>query len=136
MENDNGNVTVTTRQHKSNAPWILGIIAFVAGFPFGEVFVRAEAVKKALGMTTPEQRDDTGKMLGIFLLVSFISFLSSFWGKSEESIGSGILMIFGSLYIFYACLAGPVIAAPWGLVTGIGYLIGGIFSIINKNRIK
>lgn len=132
MEDKNETVVVETPKRKTNAPWILGIVAFAAGFLFFEKFERAKNLRESLGQTESGFGDSA---VGWFLLISLICFLASFWGKSKKSFSHGILMISGSLFIIYMALVGPAFARDWGFVSGICYLIGGVFSIINKNRV-
>ena len=150
MGNDNVNVTVTTQQHKSNAPWILGIIAFVASIPnilcatvcaaavsgFSEI-ARQEAEKSGDTTTQAKAAVTSGALQGLLVtlvIISLVCFVLSFFGKSKISVITGILMILGALFIVLNSFVGPG-NILWGCVAGICYLIAGCYSIINKKRI-
>ena len=150
MENENVTVTVNTQQHKSNAPWILGLIAFMASIPnvlcatvcAAAVTGLSEAAKEEAARqgdtATQAAAAGTGEtmagLLAALVIVSLICFILSFFGKSKISVVTGLLMIFGALFIVLNSVAGPG-NILWSFVAGICYLIGGIFSIINKKRI-
>ena len=150
MGNDNVNVTVTTQQHKSNAPWILGIIAFVASIPnilcaticaaavssFSKVATE-DAAKQgdAAAQAAISGTEDTMRgILVAIIIISLICFVLSFFGKSKISVITGILLILGALFIVINSFVGPG-NILWGSVAGICYLIAGCYSIINKKRI-
>ena len=150
MEKENVTVTVNTQQHKSNAPWILGIIAFVASIPNILCATVCAAVAVGISETAKEEAAKSGDaaaqasasgaseafagMLAALVIISLICFILSFFGKSKISVISGILLILGALFIIINSFVGPG-NMLWGSVTGICYLIAGCFSIINKKRI-
>ena len=150
MENENATVTVRTQQHKSNAPWILGIIAFMASIPnilcatvcAAAVVGLSETAKKeaAIEGDTATQAAAAGTsdamagILAALVIVSLICFVLSFFGKSRISVVTGLLMILGALFIVLNSFVGPG-NILWGCVAGICYLIAGCYSIINKKRI-
>jgi len=150
MENDNVTVIVNNQQHKSNAPWILGIIAFVASIPNILCATVCAAVAVGISETAKEEAVKSGDaaaqasasgaseafagLLVAIVIVSLICFVLSFFGKSKISVITGILLILGSLFLLASTFAGPG-SILWGSVAGTCYLIGGIFSIINKKRI-
>ena len=150
MGNDNVNVTVTTQQHKSNAPWILGIIAFVASIPNILCATVCAAAIAGLSETAKEEAAQSGDaathaaasgtseamagILAALVIISLICFVLSFFGKSKISVITGILMILGALFIVINSFVGPG-NILWGSVAGICYLIAGCYSIINKKRI-
>ena len=143
MENDNITVNVATIQHKSNVPWILGIIAFCMSIPnFLCAIICAAVANEAINQNkiengivpNPEQPDDrvTGLLVAI-LLVSILAFVLSFFGKSKISVITGVLLILMALFIMVNGWVGFG-SMFWGTIAGVLYLIGGIFSIINKKR--
>ena len=143
MENDNITVNVTNVQHKSNVPWILGIIAFCMSIPnFLCATVCAAVANEAINQNklengiipNSEQPDDrvTGLLVAV-LLVSIFAFILSFFGKSKISVITGILLILMALFIMINGWVG-LGSIFWGTITGILYVISGIFSIINKKR--
>lgn len=150
MQNENVTVVVNNQQHKSNAPWILGIIAFVASIPnilcatvcAAAIGGFSEAVKEEAARTGDSAAhaaaSGTSAAMGGFLvaivIISLLCFILSFFGKSKISVFTGILLILGALFLLISCFAGPG-NILWGSVAGICYLIGGCYSIINKKRI-
>lgn len=150
MEKENVTVTVNTQQHKSNAPWILGIIAFVASIPNILCATVCAAAVAGLSETAKEEAARTGDaatqttaagtseamagILAAIVIVSLICFVLSFFGKSKISVITGILLVLGAIFVLISSFVGPG-SILWGSVAGVCYLIGGIFSIINKKRI-
>ena len=150
MENENVTVVVNNQQHKSNAPWILGIIAFAASIPnilcatvcaaaiggLSEI-AKEDAVKKgdtAAQAAAAGTSDAMAGILAALVIISLVCFVLSFFGKSKISVITGILMILGALFIVINSFVGPG-NILWGSVAGICYLIGGCYSIINQKRI-
>lgn len=150
MEKENVTVTVNTQQHKSNAPWILGIIAFVASIPNILCATVCAAVAVGISETAKDEAAKSGDaatqasasgaseafagILAALVIISLICFILSFFGKSKISVITGILLILGALFIIINSFVGPG-NILWGSVAGICYLIAGCFSIINKKRI-
>ena len=150
MENKNVTVVVDNQPRKSNAPWILGIIAFVASIPN---ILCATVCAAAIGGLSEMAKEDAARtgdtaahaaasstseamagFLAAIVIVSLVCFILSFFGKSKISVITGILRIFGAIFLLVSSFAGPG-NILWGLVAATCYLIGGIFSIINKKRI-
>lgn len=141
---ENTNITVTNLQHKSNAPWILGIIAFCMSIPnFLCATVCAAVANEAINQNkiengivpNSEQADD--RVMGLLvaiLLVSIFAFILSFFGKSRISVITGILLILMALFIIVNAWVGFG-SMLWGTITGLLYLLSGVFSIVNKKRI-
>ena len=150
MENENVTVTVKTQQHKSNAPWILGIIAVMASIPNILCATVCAAAIAGLSETAKEEAakqgdtatqaaaagtsDAMAEILAALVIVSLICFVLSFFGKTRLSVVTGLLMIIGALFIVLNSFVGPG-NILWGCVAGICYLIAGCYSIINKKRI-
>ena len=152
METQNVNIL----QHKSNAPWICGIIAFIASIPNAACATLCAAVGTAavsLGATADaslkaEQGLDNANSLQtaetagdffassllLFFAITIGCFILSFMGKSKFSVITGILMVLGGLYILVNGFIG-LGNMMWGSIAGTCYLIGGIYSIINHKRI-
>ncbi len=137
---DNVNVTITNQQHKSNAPWILGIIAFCTSIP--NILCATLCAAAATGVSsafdeTTGNTETTDSVIGgflLFILISVLCFILSFFGKSKISVITGILLILGAIFILTNAFIGFG-SMLWGTVSAILYLIGGIFSIINNKRI-
>ena len=138
---ENSNITVNALQHKSNVPWILGLIAFCMSIPnFLCATVCAAVANEAINQNkiengivpNSEQPDDrvTGLLVAV-LLVSIFAFILSFFGKSKISVITGILLILMALFILVNGFVGFG-SMFWGTITGILYIISGTFSIINK----
>ncbi len=141
MENENGNVVVNTRQVKSNAPWILGIVGFVASIPnilCATICAAAVATYSEdsyyPGQTLSSTSQTMGWLLLLIIVASIACFVLSFFGKSKQSVITGIVMIAGSVFILINGFVG-LGSFIWGSVAGVCYLIGGIFSILNSKRI-
>lgn len=153
---ENTNITVTNLQHKSNAPWILGIIAFCMSIPNALCavlcagaahaattspndpinYIELETMKGNGVSRVPYHEPDeriTGLLLAV-ILVSILCFVLSFFGKSKISIVTGFLLILMALFIIVNGWVGFG-SMLWGTITGLLYFISGIFSIINKKRI-
>lgn len=140
---------------KSNAPWILGIIAFVLSIPnilCATLCAAATTVGAAIAaspdpFTTTTDADAQAAteaaaatatvasgLLWTVIVASILCFIFSFFGKSKNSHVTGILTIIGGAYIFIQALIG-LGSWIWGTAAGILYLIGGIYSILNKKRL-
>ncbi len=120
-------VNIVAIKQKSNAPWILGIIAFVTSLPnLLSAFLCA-------GVTAAASGGLTAVAFLVVVLVSIVCFILSFMGKSKFSVVTGILLILGGLFILLDGLFG-LGSMLWGTVTGILYFAAGIVSILNKKR--
>ena len=145
MGNENVTVVVTNQQHKSDAPWILGIIGFIVSIPTACAAAGVAAIEAARqdavnsGNTAAEaSATNSGEafawMLLVFAIISLLCFILSFFGKSKISVVTGILLILGALFILVNGFVGFG-NMLLGSIVGICYLIGGIFSIINRKRL-
>ena len=150
MGKENVTVVVNNQQHKSNAPWILGIIAFIASIPNILCATVCAAVGAGMSQAAQEEAARNGDaaahaaatnsgeafagMLLVFVIISLLCFILSFFGKSKISVITGILLILGAIFILVNGFVG-LGNMLLGSIVGICYLIGGIFSIINKKRI-
>ena len=84
----NMDVNITVQQRKSNAPWILGIIAFVMSIPNVLCATLCAATVAAVESETTTATDatDTGiSMLIAIVLSSILCFIFSFMGKGKIS---------------------------------------------------
>jgi len=150
MGNENVTVVVEQKQHKSNAPWILGIIAFVASLPNILCATVCAAVGAGVSQAAQEEAARNGDaaaqaaatssgeafagMLAVFAIISLVCFILTFFGKSKISAITGFLLILGALFILVNGFIG-LGSILWGSIAGICYLISGCFSIINKKRV-
>ena len=150
MENENVTVVVNNQKHKSNAPWILGLVAFATSIP--NILCATICAAAVSGLSESAKEDairegdtaaqtaatsTTETMAGLLValvIVSLICFILSFFGKSKISVATGVLLILGSFFIMIDSFVGPG-NILWGCVSGICYLIGGCYSISNKKRI-
>ena len=145
---DTVNTTITIQKQKSNAPWILGIIAFCTSIPnilcatvCAAVGAGVSASVATQNATTQAEAESAANASGeamavalmIFIVISVLCFILSFFGKSKISVITGILLVLGAVFILVNGFVG-LGSMLWGSVTGILYMIGGIFSIINKKR--
>ena len=146
---DDATTEITIKQHKSNAPWILGLIAFSTSIPnilcatvCAAVGARVSAVVAAQNATTYAEAESAANAsneamagaLVVFVIISLDCFILSFLGKSKISGVTGILLVLGAVFILINGFVG-LGSMVWGSVTGTLYLISGIFSIINKKRV-
>lgn len=141
---ENTNITVTNLQHKSNAPWILGIIAFCMSIPnilcatvcaaVANEAIKQNQIENGIVPNSEQSDDRVAGMLVAVILVSIFAFILSFFGKSKISVVTGILLILIALFILVNGWVG-LGSFFWGTITGILYLISGVFSIVNKKRI-
>lgn len=147
---ENVNVTLNTQQHKSNAPWILGIIAFVLSIPnilcatlcaavvaTGTAVTEAAVVSSGTPVETPDTESTAASMgwlLTAVIISSILCFIFSFFGKSKISHIAGAIVILGAILILGTAIIGFG-SWIWGIAAGVLYLLGGIFSIINKKRL-
>lgn len=150
MGNENVTVVVTNQQHKSNAPWILGIIGFIVSIPNILCATVCAAAGAAVSEAARQDAVNSGNaaaeasatnsgeafagMLLVFVIISLLCFILTFFGKSKISVVTGILLILGALFILVNGFVG-LGNMLLGSIVGICYLIGGIYSIINKKRI-
>ena len=136
-------VNIVAIKQKSNAPWILGIIAFVTSLPnllcaflcAGATTAVAAATATA-GEEAAAAEEAAFAAAGYFwlvVLVSIVCFILSFMGKTKGSVVTGILLILGALFILVNGFIG-LGSMLWGTVTGILYLVAGIVSILNQKR--
>lgn len=133
-------VNIVAIKQKSNAPWILGIIAFVTSLPnLLCAFLCAGATTAVAAAAAEEEgavEEAASAAAGYFwlvVLVSIVCFILSFMGKSKSSVVTGILLILGALFILVNGFIG-LGSMLWGTVTGILYLVAGIVSILNQKR--
>lgn len=133
-------VNIVAIKQKSNAPWILGIIAFVTSLPnLFCAFLCAGATTAVAAAAAEEEgavEEAASAAAGYFwlvVLVSIVCFILSFMGKSKSSVVTGILLILGALFILVNGFIG-LGSMLWGTVTGILYLVAGIVSILNQKR--
>ena len=133
-------VNIVAIKQKSNAPWILGIIAFVTSLPnLLCAFLCAGATTAVAAAAAEEEgavEEAASAAAGYFwlvVLVSIVCFILSFMGKSKSSVVTGILLILGALFILVNGFIGFG-SMLWGTVTGILYLVAGIVSILNQKR--
>ena len=75
-----------------------------------------------------------GGLLTAVIISSILCFVFSFFGKSKISHIAGAIVILGAILILGTAIIGFG-SWIWGIAAGILYLIGGIFSIINKKRL-
>ena len=109
---DNINVSITNQQHKSNAPWILGIIAFCTSIPnilcatvcaaVGAGISAAAATHNATTQAEVESAvNNAGESMAgalvLFIVINILCFIFSFFGKSKISVITGILLILGAI---------------------------------------
>lgn len=120
-------VNIIAVKQKSNAPWILGIIAFVTSLP------NLLCAFLCAGATAAVSGGSTAAAFLVVVLVSIVCFILSFMGKSKISVVTGILLILGGLFILLSGLLG-LGSMLWGTVTGILYFAAGIVSILNQKR--
>lgn len=120
-------VNIIAVKQKSNAPWILGIIAFVTSLP------NLLCAFLCAGATAAVSGGSTAAAFLVVVLVSIVCFILSFMGKSKISVVTGILLILGGLFILLSGLLG-LGSILWGTVTGILYFAAGIVSILNQKR--
>ena len=120
-------VNIVAVKQKSNAPWILGIIAFVTSLP------NLLCAFLCAGATAAVSGGLTAAAFLVVVLVSIVCFILSFMGKSKFSVVTGILLILGGLFILLSGLLG-LGSMLWGTVTGILYFAAGIVSILNQKR--
>lgn len=130
-------VNIVAIKSKSNAPWILGIIAFVTSLPnLLCAFLCAGATTAVAAVEEGAVEEAASAAAGYFwlvVLVSIVCFILSFMGKSKSSVVTGILLILGALFILVNGFIGFG-SMLWGTVTGILYLVAGIVSILNQKR--
>lgn len=140
----NVEVAITTQQKKSNAPWILGLIAFILNIPnvlwatfCASVVAGFGSALAERGETTTEEVNQTSNgfatVIGILAVLGILCFILSFFGKSKGSIATGVMLILGGVVIFLLSLV--YASALFGTATGILYLIAGVMSIVNAKRI-
>ena len=136
QQNQQPVVQVLTVKPKSNAPWILGIIAVCTSLP--NVLCAAMCagvVAAATGATSEADAERAAGRIAVLMVVSAACFILSFFGKSKISVITGILMLAGGLYIVATAFLGYG-NWIWGLVSGVLYAIGGGISISNRKRSK
>lgn len=150
---ENPTVTVDCQRHKSNAPWILGLIAFCISIPnvicatlcaavaTGVTAAGVAASAQADGATNAQANEQAeaaiaaagAGMAGWFIaivLASIICFILSFFGKSQYSLTTGVVMILGGAFIMVNGFIGFG-SILWGTTAGLLYIIAGGLSISN-----
>lgn len=124
---------------KSNAPWILGIIGIFLTIAHYACAILCSAGLAALGDAAEDAEGaqaafNASMGLGtIAALIMVVCFILTFFGKSNASKVTGILLILGG--ITAAGMSCPHLSVA-GLAAGVIYMCAGISSCCNAKKIK
>ena len=140
---------------KSNAPWILGIVGFVMAIIHSACAVLCAAVGSAASDVAKKAAEDpelakqlaesgtdvselasAGNTMMVGAIVSIVvfvlCFVLGFFGKSEKSNITGIIMIV--LAIVGTVLSVTPTVSIFGVIAGILFIIGGALSVANHKK--
>ena len=117
---------------KSNAPWILGVIAFALSLPQ----ICCSILCAAADASTPTGTSADGALAAYAMLpviTTVICFILSFFGKSKASTATGVLMLLVALAdIVFCCMN----ISAFGIAAGVCFFCSGISSICNTKKPK
>lgn len=123
---------------KSNAPWILGLVGFIVSIPHVICSILCGLLCETgvdFALAGAGDGEGAGGGVGIMgwlpVVCVFGSFILSFFGKSDSSKGTGLLVILlGAVYFLFGVMGLSLFA----MGAAVCFVCAGAFSIVNAQR--
>ena len=124
---------------KSNAPWILGVVGFCISIPqiCCSILCAAASADVASDSTTTSDQTAAAAGMGVYAMLPVVTtvlcFILSFFGKSNASTATGVMLILVSLANIVFCAMN---FSAFGIAASVCFFCSGISSICNTKKPK